>query len=246
MIQIQPEYKIGSEYLSLAEREGLEFEVLELSMPGVDRSAALQWYKNCGKVRSFHGAFVDMNPVSNDELIAAASKARHDESCATALEIGAENVVFHSSCFPFLRGKYLDVWAGKSAEYYVGLAEKYNVNILIENSFDIDTTPLYELMKRINDRRVGVCLDIGHANYSRSSLDEWVNALGENIRYAHLSDNEGLFDNHMSLGIGTVDVLRASELLSPLGDIPMTLEVGGMENIKKSIDFIKENHLFGR
>ncbi|MBQ9510482.1 MAG: sugar phosphate isomerase/epimerase, partial [Clostridia bacterium] len=103
-----------------------------------------------------------------------------------------------------------------------------------------------ELMKRINDRRVGVCLDIGHANYSRASIDEWVNALGENIRYAHLSDNEGLFDNHMSLGTGTVDVLRASELLSPLGDIPMTLEVGGMENIKKSIDFIKENHLFGR
>ena len=246
MMQIQPEYCKCEEYLSFALEKGLEFEVLELSMFPRNGEEIKEWYKNTGLVKSLHGAFIDMNPVSNDEAIASVSRERYEESCKIAVLLGAENVVFHSTCYPFLRGKYLESWAQKSAEYHISLAEKYGLNIFIENSFDVDTTPLAELMKRANDRRVRVCLDIGHANYSRVPVEQWFYDLGEYIGYLHLSDNVGCFDEHMALGTGTIDFFRVSELCKSLEkNTPMTLEVGGINSIKKSVEFMQNNRLFG-
>lgn len=246
MIQIQPEYKKGEEYLAFALSEGFSFEVLELSVFPVRSPEAFKWYKKTGLVSSIHGAFIDMNPVSNDIAIAEASRKRYEESCKTAIALGAKNVVFHSTCFPFLRGVYLEKWADKSAEYHIGLAEKYGLGIYIENSFDVDPTPLLELMKSADDKRVRVCLDIGHANFSRVPVEKWFDELGEYTGYVHLSDNVGKFDEHIPLGTGNIDLAKVSKLCKGLGkDIPMTLEVGSLDCIKKSVEFMKENHLFG-
>ena len=246
MIQIQPVYEHRAEYEVLAERRGLLFEALELSFDGVSEEK-YKWYKTCGKVRSLHGAFIDVNPASGDSGIAVLSEKRCEESCEKALACGAENVVFHSSCFPFLRGGYLDAWAAKSAECYTRLAERYpSLRLFIENSFDIDPVPIRTLMRRLRVPNVGVCLDIGHINYSRAGLDEWFDALGEYTGYLHLSDNAGVYDDHLALGCGTVDWKKADALCSALGkNIPVTLEVGGAENIVRSLAFMEENGYFG-
>ena len=244
MFQIQPEYVKGGEYLALAEKIGANFEVLERSLGTPAPEQAFSWYEKSGRVTSLHGAFIDLNPVSNEPGIAAESKKRFEYSCACAKRIGAKNVVFHSSCFPNLRGKYLDGWAQNFAEYLVSLSEKFGLFIFVENSFDLDPGPLKELMRRAGGK-IAACLDIGHAGISRAPIDEWFDALGENIKYLHLSDNSGLFDDHITLGKGKVDVKRASELCKYLGDIPMTLEVGGIDNIRASFDYMKENSLFG-
>jgi len=245
MLQIQPEFVDGNKYLTTAIKHELTFEVLELSMPGGANADAVEWYKKCGKVTSLHGAFVDVNPASNDALIRDASIKRCEESLRLASALGAKNVVFHSSCFPFLRGKYLDAWAQKSAEYYVSAADRYGVDVFVENSFDLDPTPLSELVKRANNKRVRACLDIGHASYSRTPLEEWFAALDGFIGYIHISDNDGLFDDHKTLGEGTVDLALASRLSSSIGDIPTTLEVRGVDAIERSVDYLKSRSLFG-
>ena len=168
------------------------------------------------------------------------------ESCRAAIAVGAKNVVFHSSCFPFLRGPYLEGWAALSAEFYEELAREFDLKIYIENSPDIDPVPLKALMEIIRDSRIGVCLDLGHANYSHTELSGWFDALGDHIGYLHLSDNNGEYDDHLALGDGCVDWAEADRLWRSLGKAtPMTLEVGGLDNVLRSLSFLRANGLFG-
>ena len=243
-VQIQPEYKMGEEYLALSENMGCFFEVLELAFPNYGKDLP-DWYKKSGRARSLHGAFIDINVASNEPEIARVSKARCEESCEIARYVGAENVVFHSSCYPLLRGGYLVEWAKRCAEFYTYLSGKHGLSVFIENSFDLDPSPLCELMKNVNGADVSVCLDIGHVALSRAPLADWTGALGENIKYMHLSDNNGLFDDHNPLGSGVADVYGASDFYLSHLDIPLTLEVGGMNGIKASMEFIEKNKLFG-
>ena len=183
VLQIQPTYALYSEWILLAEQENLLFEVLDLSVPPALYESGLfkvyaDKYRTSGRVRSIHGAFIDVNPASSDREAAELSRRRCRESCEAALYVGAENVVFHSSCLSFVRGSYLDFWADRCAPFYEKLAEEYNLRIFIENSADVDPEPIRELMRRISDQRVGVCLDLGHANFSRTPLEEWFDALG--------------------------------------------------------------------
>ena len=243
-------YASRGSWEALADSEELGFEVLELSLPPALTDDAhfarcKTWYQKNGRVVSVHGAFIDINPGSSDKLFRAMSRKRCRGSCALAKSLGAEYIIFHSSCEPFLRGSYLDAWAGQCASFFEELADEYGLNIRIENSQDLDAVPLQELMKRIRDPRIGVCLDLGHVNYSRMSAAQWFASLGEWIGYLHLSDNNGLFDEHLPLGEGTAD-WRAADALWRQGSrrMPITLEVGGEQGVRRSLQYLKEHGFF--
>ena len=250
-LQIQPIFEQREQWQALAERENLFYEALEPSMPQmVNGNTLLEWccgwLRRSGRTKSLHGAFIDINVASGDPMARALSQRRCRESCSEAVMSGAKNVVFHSSCFPYLRGAYLDNWAGLCADFYQSLAEGYQMNIFVENSFDLDPQPIAALMRRVTDPRVGVCLDFGHAHYSRAPIRDWFDALGDRIGYLHLSDNNGSFDEHLPLGRGTVDWEEASALWQTLGrDVLMTLEVGGSDGVEESLRYLKEHKLFG-
>ena len=94
--------------------------------------------------------------------------------------------------------------------------------------------------------RIGLCLDIGHANYSRTTIGQWFDQLGEWIRYLHLSDNLGGFDDHLPLGQGNIDWDLINRLWTALGkDVPLTLETGTLEATRESIAFLRDHHYFG-
>ena len=249
-LQIQPKFSSGDEWNAYADSMGLNYEVLELSSPPALNESGFfkkcrEWYLKSGKVTSIHGCFIDVNPASGDTGFREYSQKRCMESCEAAVYLGAESVVFHGSCFPFLRGVYLEAWAGTCAEFYEKIANEYNINIYIENSFDTDTVPIRELMRRVSDERVSVCLDLGHANYSDDPVEKWFEDLGDKIGYIHLSDNDGQYDDHVNLGDGTVKWAKADELWRGLDrEMPVTIEVGSIDGIKASIDFLTENGYF--
>lgn len=250
-LQIQPSFLSREIWESIAQDEGLDFEVLELSAPPVLNDSRrmheyADWYRAGGLVRSLHGVFIDVNPASGDAEFRALSRGKYRRSCELALSLGAENIVFHSTCETFLRHDYLDFWAGQSAEFFEELAETYDLNIFVENSQDIDPDPMKELMRRVISPRVGVCLDFGHVNYSHTSPEKWFDALGDRIGYLHLSDNLGRIDDHLPLGSGTVDWKKADRLWRELQkSVPATLEVGGPEGVRKSLEYLRTNGLFG-
>ena len=249
MLQIQPVYKNKEAFAALAAREGFSYEVLELSMPhppGFDPEVVTNWYRTQNKTTSIHGLFIDVNPASGNKGVAAVSKMQMRESCELAKGLGAENVVFHCSCFPFLRAGYLEFWAETCAQIYRALADEFQLNLFIENSMDVDPTPLRTLMAKTDHPNVQVCLDLGHANYSRVKPETWIDELGDHIGYIHLSDNMGRFDDHLPIGEGTVNWINIDAKLKSLNkNIPATLEVGDINGIEKSLTYIKTNHLFG-
>lgn len=246
-LQIQPQFSALEQWKALAAQQGFSFELLELSLPGALKDASvINAYRQTGLVRSLHGAFVDVNPASGEPAIRRLSRQLCEESCTLAVSLGASNVVFHCSCFPFLRGGYLSQWADSCAEFYRELTVRYPLTVLIENSMDLDPEPLTALMKAVGSPNVGVCLDIGHANDSRAPIEQWFEALQGHIRYLHLSDNYGSFDDHLPLGTGTVNWNTVDLLARQAGTVDdITLEVGSLDAVKASTDYLKEHHLFG-
>ena len=251
VIQVQPRFDFRDEWEILAAEENLNYEALDFStQPALIESGLfeeyMEWYGACKRTTSLHGFFIDVNPGSGDPDFRELSQNRCVKSCETAAALGAKNVVFHSSCFPFLRGVYLEVWAKRCSDLYEELADKYDINIFIENSPDIDADPIKELMKRISDKRVGVCLDIGHANYSHIPVRQWFEELGDRIVYLHLSDNMGTYDDHLPIGDGTVDWEEVDGLWRSLKrDTFITLETNGIRATADSIGYLKNRGLFG-
>lgn len=250
-IQLQPQSRNLEQWITLAQDEHCAFEVMDpFFLSGIGHfekyEHITQQYRKSGMAASVHGAFIDVNPGSNDTDIRELSRRRCRESCEIALALGAENVVFHSSAFPFLRGAYLENWAVSCASFYEELVTQYPVRIYIENAQDLDPTPLRRLMEQICSDRIGVCLDIGHIHYSRTSVSQWFDQLGQWIRYLHLSDNVGEFDDHLPLGKGSVDWDHVNRLWESLDkNIPVTLETGGLESTRESIRFLRRHHYFG-
>lgn len=249
-LQIQPQFFRHEEWTALSLREGLFFEPLEFFLPpAIDDAEEFHllraWYRASGRVTSLHGAFIDVNPASSDPAFAALSRRRCHESCSLARELGAQQIVFHASAMPFLRGQYLDTWAGRSADFYSELAETYGLGIRVENSQDVDCTPLLKLMNRVRKGDVALCLDLGHAHYSDEPLEKWFDVLGEHIQYLHLSDNMGRFDDHLPIGSGTIDWAKVHDLWKSLGrNMPATLEVGGLAGVEESLRYLRQNGFF--
>lgn len=250
-IQLQPQGADLAPWVSLARQEAAAFEVMDpFFLSGIGRfeehREIARQFRQTGLVQSVHGAFADVNPASADPAFRELSRQRCRESCEIALELGAENVIFHCSAFPFLRGAYLENWADACARFYETLAAQYPVKICLENAQDLDPTPLYKLMERVHSDRIGVCLDIGHIHYSRVPVCQWFAQLGQWVCYLHLSDNMGEFDDHLSLGQGSIDWALVHRLWKDLGrEVPITLETGNLESTKESVAFLRRNRYFG-
>ena len=250
-IQLQPQITSLDQWVLLAQKEKACFEVMDPFVPGTigdfgKCQEIADHYRKTGLAASVHGAFIDVNPASGDPDLREISRQRCRESCEIASAMGAGNLVFHSSAFPFLRGAYLENWAAGCAAFYEELSESYGIRILVENAQDVDPTPLRMLMEKVHSDKIGVCLDIGHANYSRAPVNQWFEELGQWIQYMHLSDNMGAFDDHLPLGKGAIPWDQVHQLWKGLGkDVTMTLETGDLQSTQDSIGFLREHGYFG-
>jgi len=69
-------------------------------------------------------------------------------------------------------------------------------------------------------------LDFGHTNFGRDDHEVFCRELGQHIRHVHFSDNRSRSDDHMPLGVGSVNWSNAVKALKATGyDGTITLEV---------------------
>lgn len=250
-IQLQPQITDLDAWRTLAQQENAVFEIMEpllvTSSGNTEKQKErIEQYQKTGLAKSMHGAFIDVNPASGDPNFRELSQKRCRESCEIASALGVDNLVFHSSAFPFLRGAYLNNWADTCAAFYEELAANYPVRIYLENAQDLDPTPLRKLMEQIRSDKIGICLDIGHIHYSRAPVSQWFEELEEWIGYLHLSDNMGEFDDHLPLGQGSIDWELVNRLWKSLEkDIPITLETGNLDSTQESLRFLRKHQYFG-
>jgi sugar phosphate isomerase/epimerase len=69
-------------------------------------------------------------------------------------------------------------------------------------------------------------LDFGHTNFGFDGYEVFCGELGEQIKHVHFSDNRSRTDDHMPLGVGTVNWKKAVHTLKSTGyDGTITLEI---------------------
>ena len=150
---------------------------------------------------SLHGSSFDLNPGSTDSKIVEVTRMRYLQSIEIAESLNASHVIFHSQVNPLLSVRRIrEMKLNNQIEFWKDLFDKEipsNINIMIENEYDETYEDMKKIIDDVNRPNFGICLDIGHViAYSKISVEEWINNLGNRINYIHLHWNDGLNDEH--------------------------------------------------
>lgn len=151
---------------------------------------------------------------------------------------GIQNLVVHSGYSYGLTPKET---FSRNREFFMPIleaAEKYGVNILVENFnkmskeglYWIDNAPdLLAMIECVDHPLFHAVWDTGHANMQDMPQDEALRIMGSHVRALHVQDNMGDRDSHLTPFLGT---LNLDSLMNGLIDIGyngyFTFEIGGI------------------
>lgn len=157
------------------------------------------------------------------------------EACGTW---GIPNIVVHSG---YTRGLNIEETYQENKKFFtpvLAAAEKYGVNILVENFnkrcidglYWIDNaTDLLGLIEYIDHPLFHAVWDAGHANLQEMPQDEELQILGDHVRAVHIQDNLGDNDTHLIPFFGSMNMDAVMHGLQKIGyDGYFTFEVGAM------------------
>lgn len=240
--------------LALSNYMGLE--LTELSLTGSldqNRDAALYAFrKNANAMQhlplAVHAPFSELFCHAIERRVVEIAQEMFSDTYCLAEEVGAEVMVVHTN---HIASIYHPDWL---VEHTISFWKEFlshhpgKAVVTLENT--IDETP--ELMTLIaqgaDDPRLGICLDMGHANLSGIPVEQWIRQMAPYIKHYHIHNNDGIHkgvlwfpsDNHGALGEGSLDMehlLHLAEELTP--DATVTLETSAVE---PSIQWLKDKH----
>jgi sugar phosphate isomerase/epimerase len=114
----------------------------------------------------------------------------------------------------------------ESLKAIVGMAASLDLTVVVEDfSAPFDRVSTFKMLL---DAVPGLKLhlDFGHTNFGQEDFEVFCRELGKDIGHVHFSDNRSRGDDHMPLGVGTVDWKKAVNALKASGyDGTITLEV---------------------
>lgn len=175
--------------------------------------------------RVLHAPFAELCPAAIDPLVRAVTRRRFLQAAALAKRYGAEKMVVHSGFIPLVY--YPEWFAPQSAAFWREfLNDVDGLTLCVENVMETSPDALRQIAEQVNDPRLRICFDVGHAFCQSGDLAPWLDALAPYISHVHLHNNHGSFDEHLGLPDGTLDmaaVIRQLEALAP--QATYTLEV---------------------
>ena len=249
---IIPKFERLGQSAELAQAYDAGFEYNDFCNPDVYSDEAeikkrCDTYKGLKRDRSMdtlHGAFLDIVVTSQDPQIAGYSQMRAEQSLAIAEKLGVRGVVFHTGLIAELQvDYYLDAWLSKSECFWRKMAERYpEIDIYIENTFERTPEMLIRLKKNLADvTNFKLCLDYGHACLTPTTIENWIEQMGQYTGHIHLNDNDYKVDLHQVPGEGLLDFLQCKQLLEQhLKDVPILLELTGLERQKRALEFMRK------
>ncbi len=72
-------------------------------------------------------------------------------------------------------------------------------------TFGATIPELHELIDVVGAPNIGICLDVGHAHVQGVPMAEAVRQCGRRLIALHIQDNDGLSDQHLAPGRGSID-----------------------------------------
>ncbi|MFH1823747.1 MAG: TIM barrel protein [Candidatus Firestonebacteria bacterium] len=120
-----------------------------------------------------------------------------------------------------------------------------NIHLSLENwIINSRISDLIKIKKAVNNKRLGMLLDIGHLNIAfkknltdKKNLCDYLKALPFEIIEFHIHDNDGQTDSHLPIGKGNIDMvslLKTIKKSAPFHkDAVFTLEIKPKKGIKE-------------
>lgn len=205
-------------------------------------TALVSWYRerlsSVQGMIAFHGAFLDLRGSARDPRIVGVTRARVDHCMDIAECLGATCAIFHSDFNASIRHPaYPPGWLQRQAAFWRDAMTNRRVQLLLENLWEPTPELLRDAAGQIGLDSVGACLDTGHAHlYSQVPLGDWVDVLAERIRYLHLSDNDGSYDQHLSPGRGTIDWTSFADALRRGNrSLPVVPETETLDRVQETV-----------
>lgn len=192
-----------------------------------------------------HGPFTEIHPAAIDYRMRELATERLNQAYEVCAALGIKRMVVHTGWLPFI---YFKEWqAEKGADFWQRfMANKPNdFRIYVENVLDDEPYMLADMMRRISDERIRLCLDIGHAHAMTSpelTVEKWIEVLGRYIGHFHLHNNDGSGDSHSAFDCGTMDmhsILKTIEIgCEP--DVTMTVEA---RDARRCLEWLQGQHM---
>ncbi len=198
-------------------------------------------------MRTLHGPVYDINPVSLDPQIAAASRLRYQQAANVCKRLNCRYLVVHSQFSSIFKVAQIKAeWLSASVDYWQQFAEDVlsdtpTLSVVIENFMEEEPELLRELIETIDHPQIKACLDTGHANiYSNVSVNQWLDQLEHQLVYVHSHNNHGEFDEHRGYRYGTVNMEEFMNhlVLSP-HKITLALEIFNKAEFEESYEMVQ-------
>ena len=231
-----------------ARKYGLGIEIAEyctawnMDEKFAETDAAVRQTVSGVEKRTLHAPFNELFPCAIDPKARLLAKERYFQALKLAEDYGADRVVIHGGYNPRM---YYPIWyTEQSAVFWRDFMSEYRGNVLVclENVFEETPDMLIDIIKGVNDKRLGMCLDVGHVNaYSEISPLRWLEDCAKHIYHYHIHNNKGDFDSHSALGDGDIpmkELIAAAHACTP--DATKALEV---LEAASSINWLIENDI---
>lgn len=210
--------------------------------------------KNFKGGKSLHAPFWDLNLGSKNPAVKDATMKAFNYAYSVAKELGCTEIVVHNGFIP--NTSYYQGWVRNATAFWQEFfADKDDsITMMIENQCEEDSEVLKMEIDSVNDDRLKVCLDIGHAHAnSNMPIEEWITSLGERIGYLHLHNNHGkvqgrpsyMNDEHLGIANGTMDIEKVLNLLekhcpNAIWNVECKLDyISDSVQVLKNLNFIK-------
>ena len=191
---------------------------------------------------TFHAPFSELCPAAIDPLVREVTRRRYRQAIELARSYGIEKIVIHAGFIP--QGYYPEWCVPQSVDFWKSfLAEtEPSVTICLENVMESEADMLSALVGEVDDPRLRLCLDVGHActRPDARPVEEWIDREAPYLSHVHLHNNDGRVDRHDPLGKGILDMASLIERIeAACPDVTYTIE-----NLRaaESIDWLCAHH----
>ncbi len=213
-------------------------------------AAALARIREGGCRITAHGPFWDLCPGSIDPRIREVSRSRIVRFFEILEHVRPEQVVCHTGFDPRHHRSHRAAFIDNSVSVWAGIiesAERLGAPVVLENVWEDDPALHVEMLERIASPWFGFCLDTGHQHaFSKTKLDNWLEATAHHLKEIHLHDNDGSFDYHLPFGQGSIDFDYLFGFLKTKDLKPvLTIEPHREEHLYQSLDALSNMDSFG-
>ena len=212
-------YGLGIEIAEFCISSNMEKDFEDV-LPHVEYSAAAV------KDKTLHAPYNELFPMAIEPLVVDIAYKRYEQSLAYCKRFGASKMIVHANYteslyFPkWFVNRHIDFWKKFLAEH------DDDIIICVENVQEDDPELILGILRGIEDPRLRMCLDVGHANLSDIPPIDWLRTCAPYISHYHIHNNNGApkegrrswGDRHAALDDGNIDMhalLKTAEELTP-------------------------------